>query len=300
MKVFITGANGFVGTNLGRFLLEAGHEVTALVRSQEALHKLPARVTAVVGDPTQPGKWQEAVARHDVLVNLAGATIFKRWNAAHKELVRSSRILTTRNLVEAISSGTAATLFSTSAVGYYGFTGDAELDETAPTGNDFLAGLARDWENEALHARQKGVRVVTTRFGVVLGNDGGALGQMTLPFRFFVGGPIGSGRQWFSWIHVRDLCRAYTFLMDKPDVEGPVNFTSPLPVRNKELASAIGKVLRRPAFIPAPGFMISLVLGEFGSVILNGQRVVPRVLESHGFSFQFPDVERALRDLLRG
>jgi uncharacterized protein (TIGR01777 family) len=265
----------------------------------KALRELPTDFAHVVGDPTQPGKWQESVSGHNVVVNLAGATIFRKWDEQYKSLLRSSRILTTRNVVEAIPAETGVTLFSTSAVGYYGFTDDQELDETAPAGNDFLARLAWSWEDEALQARHKGVRVVTTRFGVVLGRGGGALGQMTLPFRFFVGGPIGDGRQWFSWIHLHDLCRAYTFLLDHPRIEGPVNFTAPLPVRNKELASAIGKALGRPSFMPAPGFMISLVLGEFGEVIVKGQRVIPRVLASSDFSFRFPDIEGALRDLLK-
>jgi uncharacterized protein len=191
------------------------------------------------------------------------------------------------------------TLLSTSGVGYYGFTADEELDENSPSGNDFMAQLARDWEKEAYRAREKGVRVVTTRFGVVLGKDGGALGQMIRPFRFFVGGPLGSGEQWFSWIHIEDLIRAALFVMSRPDIDGPVNFAAPGPIRNKDLAKTIGSVLRRPSFMPAPGFMIRLVLGEFGSVILKGQRVVPGVLQSKGFNFNFPDMETALRNLLR-
>lgn len=298
MRVFITGPNGFVGTNLSRYLIDAGHEVTGLVRSEQAKEKLHPKVAVVMGQPMEPGKWQETVPGHDALVNLGGASIFKRWNSAYKKLLRDSRLLTTRNLVDAIPSSSDVTLLSTSAVGFYGFREDDELDENAPEGQDFLAVLARDWEAEALRARNKGVRVVVTRFGVVLGNDGGALAQMTLPFRLFVGGPIGSGRQWFSWIHIEDLCRAYGFVLENREIEGPVNFTSPGPVRNRELSATIGKVLGRPSFMPAPSFMMSLALGEFGSVILKGQRVIPGVLRSKGFTFNFPVVEKALRDLL--
>jgi len=298
MKVFVTGANGFVGTSLCRFLMEEGHAVTGLVRSERTCRILPAGVACVVGDPTKPGAWQESVAGYDAVVNLAGASVFKRWDEDYKALLRKSRILTTRNVVEAMPADKAMTLFSTSAVGYYGCTEDEELDEHAPAGQDFLARLAVDWEGEALEACSKGIRVVLPRFGVVLGRDGGALSQMTLPFRFFVGGPIGDGRQWFSWIHMLDLCRAYSFLFSHPEIEGPVNFTAPTPVRNKALAKALGRVLGRPSFMPAPGFMIGLVLGEFGSVILKGQRVVPRVLESRGFSFSFPQIDGALEDLL--
>jgi uncharacterized protein len=300
MKVFITGSNGFVGTNLSRILVARGHEVTALVRTEKSVGRLPGNVSIVVGDPTKPGGWQKAVQSHEVLVNLAGASIFNRWTPAYKQLLRESRLLTTRNLVDAIPAGAdpQVTLLSTSAVGYYGFTGDEELDENSPPGTDFLAVLARDWEAEALRAREKGVRAVITRFGVVLGNDGGALEQMVRPFRFFAGGPLGSGEQWFSWIHVDDLCRAALFVMCRYDVSGPVNFTAPGPVKNRNLAKSIGKVLHRPSFMPAPGFAIKLMLGEFGSVILQGQRVVPGVLSSKGFAFKFPDIEAALRDLL--
>jgi len=189
-------------------------------------------------------------------------------------------------------------LLSTSGVGVYGFTGDEELDESSPPGTDFLARLAADWEAEALKARQKGVRVVIARFGVVLGKDGGALGLMIMPFRFFVGGPLGSGEQWLSWIHVEDLCEAALFAATEERIQGPLNFAAPGPVKNRDLARIIGKVLARPSFMPAPAFMIKLVMGEMGSVILRGQRVMPRRLQAEGFNFRFPDVESALRDLL--
>lgn len=301
MRIFITGSNGFVGTNLGRFLLNAGHEVTGLVRTEAKGETLPKGISYAVGEGTQAGKWQEAVSGHDVLINLAGVPIFKKWTPAYKRLLYDTRILTTRNLVDAIpaESGSSVTLLSTSAVGYYGATGDEELGESSPPGDGFLATLALDWEGEAAKARGKGVRVVVTRFGVVLGRDGGALAQMILPFRFFVGGPLGNGRQWFSWIHIEDLCRAALFVVTDKDISGPVNFTAPGPVRNRDLARAIGKALRRPSIMPAPAFMIRLLMGEFGSVILMGQRVVPRLLQSRGFNFKFADIEASLADLLR-
>ena len=206
---------------------------------------------------------------------------------------------TTRNLVEAIPSSLdkKITLFSTSAVGYYGFHGDEELIEESPPGNDFLARLSIDWEGEALKAKEKGARVVITRFGIVLGEKGGALGQMVPLFKKFVGGPIGGGKQWFSWIHIKDLAEAFVFLMKHPEISGPMNLCAPNPVRNKDLAKTLGKVLHRPSFMPAPGFMIKLFLGEFGSVILEGQRVVPRRLLDHGFVFQYPDIGKALQSL---
>jgi uncharacterized protein len=300
MKVFMTGGYGFVGTAVTRFFLQAGHEITLVVRDEQKAGRVPPGASWVVGDPTKPGKWQESVAGHDVLINLAGATIFRRWTDSYKQIIRDSRIFTTRNLVDAIPGGAPPnlTLISTSAVGYYGSTGDEELREGSPPGSDFLADLARDWEAEALKAEKKGVRVVITRFGVVLGKGGGALQQMVLPFRFFVGGPLGSGNQWFSWIHLDDLCRADLFVMENPEIRGPLNFAAPGPIRNRDLAQAIGKALGRPAFMPAPGFMIRTILGEFGSVLLEGQRVVPGALLSKGFRFDYPDVESALRNLL--
>lgn len=298
MKAFLTGGNGFVGTNLIRHLLNGGHDVTVLLRDEKKGSRLPRQVSIVVGPSTKPGKWQEAVAGHDLFINLAGASIFKRWDEKYKQLLRDSRILTTRNLVDALPAGSRATLLSTSAIGYYGFRGDEELTETSSPGSDFLATLAQDWEAEALKAESKGVRVVITRFGVVLGQDGGALAQMTLPFRFFVGGPLGDGSQWMSWIHIDDLCRAALFVASHDKIRGPVNFAAPGPITNRDLSHTIGKILGRPSFFPAPGFMIKLVMGEFGDVILNGQRVIPKVLLENDFSFKFPTVERALKDLL--
>ena len=301
MKIFITGANGFVGGNLIRYFLKGGHQISGLVRSEAKTSGLPPGVSPVIGDPTKSGSWQDSVPGHDVLINLAGATIFQRWNEKYKRLLRDSRIFTTRNLVDAIPAENApnTTLLSTSAVGYYGFSEDQELGEDSPPGNDFLAQLAVDWEAEALKAAGKGVRVVITRFGVVLGKGDGALRQMSLPFRLFVGGPLGSGQQWFSWIHAEDLCRAAEFVIKNTSISGPVNFTAPQPVRNRELASIMGNVLGRPSFMPAPGFMIKLIMGEFGSVLLNGQRVVPRRLEDYGFRFNHPTIQEALTDLLR-
>lgn len=299
MKVFMTGGTGFVGERLTKFLLGRGHGVTIMVR-QTRSRTSDKSLDFVEADGTKPGKWQDVVAEHDLLINLAGASVFKRWDDTYKKLLRDSRILTTRNLVEAIPTEPRAeiALLSTSGTGYYGFTGDQEVDERTAPGKDFLAQLARDWEAEALKAQAKGVRVVTTRFGIVLGKNGGALKQMALPFRFFVGGPMGSGEQWVPWVHIEDLCRAMLFLAEHSGIKGPVNLTAPQPVKNKELAKAIGKVLHRPSFMPAPAFMIKLVLGEFGSVILEGQRALPTVLQEQGFSFSYPKIQDAVNQAL--
>ncbi|MBN1472832.1 MAG: TIGR01777 family oxidoreductase, partial [Syntrophaceae bacterium] len=190
------------------------------------------------------------------------------------------------------------TLFSTSAVGYYGFHQDEDLTENSAAGNDFLARLAHDWEQEALRAKEKGARIVITRFGIVLGKNGGALGQMIPLFKFFLGGPLGSGRQWFSWVHMQDLSEAFGFLLQHPEINGAVNLCSPQPVRNADLGKAIGRVLHRPSSMPAPGFMIKLILGEFGSVLLEGQRVIPRRLLDAGFKFKYADIEKALQNII--
>jgi uncharacterized protein (TIGR01777 family) len=300
MKILITGGTGFVGTQLFSRLVKDGHEVTILTRSLKGAKESPPEISYIEGDPTKKGPWQEAIQHHDAVINLAGASIFSKWTEEHKKAIRDSRINTTRNIVEGIPfhSQKQFTLFSTSAVGYYGFCGDEELIEDSLPGSDFLARIAMEWEGEALKAENKGARVVITRFGIVLGEKGGALSQMVSLFKKYIGGPIGSGKQWFSWVHIKDLSEAFAFLIKHPEISGPVNVCAPNPVRNKCLAKALGKVLHRPSFLPAPGFMVKLVLGEFGSVILKGQRVIPRKLLDNGFIFQYPDIEKALQSIM--
>jgi uncharacterized protein (TIGR01777 family) len=300
MKILITGGTGFVGTQLTSRLIQDRHEVTILTRSLKGAKGSSPGISYLEGDPTKKGPWQEAIKNHDAVINLAGASIFSKWTEEHKKAIRESRVSTTQNIVEGIPSDPSKkiTLFSTSAVGYYGFCGDEELVEDSPPGNDFLARIAKEWEGEALKAREKGARVVITRFGIVMGEKGGALSQMIPLFKKYIGGPIGSGKQWFSWVHIKDLAEAFAFLIKHPEISGPVNVCSSNPVRNKDLAKALGKALHRPSFIPAPGFMVKLVLGEFGSVILEGQRVIPRKLLNNGFVFQYPDIEKALQGIV--
>jgi len=300
MKILITGGTGFVGTQLTSRLIQDRHEVTILTRSLKGAKSPSPGISYLEGDPTRKGPWQEAIKNHDAVINLAGASIFAKWTDEHKKAIRQSRVNTTRNIVEGIPSRSERpfTLFSTSAVGYYGFCGDEELTEESPQGDDFLARIAVEWEGEALKAEDKGARVVITRFGIVMGEKGGALSQMIPLFKKYIGGPIGSGKQWFSWVHIKDLTEAFAFLLRHPEISGPFNLCSPNPVRNKDLARALGKALHKPSFMPAPGFMIKLVLGEFGSVILEGQRVIPRRLLDNGFVFQYPDIEKALQGIV--
>jgi uncharacterized protein (TIGR01777 family) len=299
MKILITGGTGFVGTQLTSRLIQDRHEVTILTRSLKGTKRSSPGISYLEGDPTKKGPWQEAIKNHDAVINLAGASIFSKWTEEHKKAIRESRVNTTRNVVEGIPFRPERpfTFFSTSAVGYYGFCGDEELTEESPHGDDFLASIAMEWEGEALKARDKGAQVVITRFGIVMGEKGGALSQMIPLFKKYIGGPIGSGKQWFSWVHIKDLAEAFTFLLKHPEISGPVNVCSPNPVRNKDLAKALGKALHKPSFIPAPGFMVKLVLGEFGSVILEGQRVIPRRLLEKGFVFQYADIHKALESI---
>jgi len=301
MKVFITGGTGFVGSYLSRKLMQEGHEVTILTRNARKAAPDRPGLAYLVGDPAQEGPWMGAVPEHDWIINLAGASIFTRWSAGHKQEIYDSRIKTTRNLVIALAAGDRRQLFcSTSAVGVYGPRGEETLTEDSPLDHDFLGELARDWEAEALQAQDLDIRTVITRFGIVLGKGGGALEQMARTFRMFVGGRLGSGEQWFSWIHQEDHARAFLFVKDHPEITGPVNFTAPNPVRNAELTEALGRVLHRPTFMTAPAFMMRLLLGEFGEVLLSGQKVLPQRLLDAGFEFQFPALEAALEDLLEG
>ena len=303
MNIFVTGGTGFVGTTMTRKLVSKGHKVTLLTRSAQKKGLLPTEGASYIeGDPTRTGAWQQSLADHDAVINLAGASIFKRWNSRTKKAIRDSRVSTTQNLVSALSArkGKETVLLSTSAVGYYGFCGDEDLDEESPGGNDFLASVSRDWETAALEAEKHGVRVILCRFGTVLGSSGGALNQLVPLFRKGLGSPLGGGKQWFSWIHEQDLVNVYIFLLEQKNISGPINCVAPVPVRNQEFTRALGKALGRPTFMPAvPGFLIKLMVGEFGSVLLNGQKVLPKRLMDMGFRFRFPNIQETLEDLLK-
>jgi uncharacterized protein (TIGR01777 family) len=302
MRIFMTGGTGFVGTTLARELTAKGHSVTVLMRKGEPARNLPPGARALQGDPTVRGAWQEEVPGHEVFINLAGASIFTRWTDEAKRVIRDSRILTTRHLVEAMAprKGKETHLFSTSGAGYYGYHGDEDLTEESPPGTEFLAMLSRDWEAEALRAKDYGVRVALMRFGIVMGESGGMLGEVLPVFRMCLGADLGSGSQWLSWIHEMDLARIFLFLLEgNLTLDGPVNCTAPEPVRNHEFTKTLGGVLGVPTFLPpVPGFMLRLMKGEFGSVILEGQRVLPQKLLRAGFQFHYPTLKEALTEIL--
>ena len=294
MKILITGGSGFVGSNLADFLLRRGHRIIAIGRSEPQHRVEHENYRFVAADTTGRGPWQKELADADAVVNLAGATIFRRWTKKYKKQIYDSRILTTRNVVEALPSNTNLTLCSASGAGYYGSRRDDILKEDEKAGSDFLAGVSMDWEQEALLASAKGVRVALMRFGVILGKNGGAMSKLIPPFKMFVGGPLGDGNQWFPWLHLDDLMSAVEFVLDHQEVSGPLNFCGPNPVRNRELAHALGEVLGRPSFMPAPAFMIRLATGEFGDVFLGSQRTLPDKLLNHGFSFKYPEIKGAI------
>jgi uncharacterized protein (TIGR01777 family) len=298
MKVFITGGSGFVGSNLTEFLLKRGHQVTAVGRSEPQHRYDPENYQFVAADTTRKGPWQKEIEDAGAVVNLAGATIFKRWTKNYKKQIYDSRILTTRHVVEALPSGTDLSLCSASGAGYYGSRGDDVLREDERAGSDFLAGVSIDWEKEALAAGAKGVRVALMRFGVILGKNGGAMSKLLPPFKMFVGGPLGDGNQWFPWLHLDDLTAAIEFVLEHQAVSGPLNFCAPQPVRNRELARALGGVLSRPSNMPAPAFMNRHALGELSDVFLGSQRTVPDQLLKHGFSFQYPEIRGAIEAIV--
>jgi uncharacterized protein (TIGR01777 family) len=300
MKILITGGTGFVGSNLAKVLVRAGHQVVAVGRSEPQPQLDQASYRFVAADTTRSGPWQKELTDADAVVNLAGATIFRRWTRKYKKQIYDSRILTTRHVVDALPSDANVVLCSASGSGYYGSRGDAVLKEDERAGSDFLARVSIDWEKEALLAGDKGVRVAVMRFGVILGRDGGAMAKLVPAFKMFVGGPLGSGNQWFPWLHLDDLMAAIVFVLEHQEASGPLNFCAPNPVRNRELAQALGKVLGRPSFMPAPAFMIRLAMGEFGDVFLGSQRTVPDRLLSHGFAFQYPEIEEAIRAVVEG
>lgn len=297
MKVFITGGTGFVGTCLAKDFLKKGHSVTATgTRPRQMVIEHP-EFFYVAADTSLPGEWQQFVEDADVVINLAGKSIFKRWSKSYKKQIRDSRILTTRHLVAALPQSRPVILFSASAVGYYGNRGEDLITEKDPPAGNFLGQLGLDWEQEASAAANKGHRVVLMRFGAVFGKGGGAFKQMVAVFKRFTGGPIGDGRQWFPWIHICDLAGAVHYILGKKHLDGPFNFCAPNPLRNREVAKAFGNVLKRPSGLTAPPFMLRLVLGEFADTLLASQRAVPDRLVQDGFVFRFPRLDGALAEL---
>ena len=298
MKLLVTGGTGFIGRPLCRALVQQGHEPFVLTRSQGAR----AHAEGVRWLPWDTEEWRRLIGQVDGVVHLAGESLTaRRWTAHQKRLIRDSRVETARRLVEAIaeSARRPSVFVSGSAIGYYGARGDEPLEETAAPGRGFLAELCQAWEAQAQRADALGVRVVRLRIGVVLGRDGGALAKMATPFRLCVGGPLGSGRQWMSWIHLDDLVGLLLWSLSRAELSGAVNATAPEPVTMRALCREVGRCLRRPSWAPVPGVVLKLALGEMADMLLTGQRVLPHVALRAGYAFRYPQVPQALRACLR-
>jgi len=287
MKVLLSGASGFIGSHLSKRLKAQGHQVLRLGRqsmdfnwSEESL--------------------QRGVSQADAVIHLAGENLFgKRWSVEQKRALRASRTETTRKLAQFVAQRKPDCFISGSAVGYYGPSTTERFNEASPHGRDFLAGVCNDWEAATSAATDAGVRTAIVRTGVVLGLDGGALQKMLPPFRFGLGGPLGDGRQWVSWVHIDDLVSLFVYLMQQPRAKGVFNGTAPNPVTMKQFASSLGRALHRPAIFPVPAPILRLALGEVADILLTGQWVEPRRTLESGFEFKFDDVDQALVDIVR-
>lgn len=305
MKVIITGGTGLIGSALAHSLVKDGHDVVILTRNaSKPVKSLPSAARLVKWDAKTGEGWYGEAEGADAIINLAGATIDPTgglWTESRKKVIRESRVKAGEAVMDAIRRATEKpkVLIQSSAIGYYGVHDDEIITETSPTGSDFPASVCRDWEASTAEVESMGVRRVVLRTGIVFAKEGGALPVLTLPFKLFAGGPVGSGQQYLSWIHMDDEIHAIRLLLEDSTTHGAYNLTAPNPICQKDFAKVAGKVLNRPSFIPTPAFAIKLVLGEAATFALDGQRVLPKALEDKRFEFRFPNLEGALRDLLK-
>ena len=300
-NVLVTGGTGFIGSRVCSALHQQGDTVHVLSRNPErAQTKVESARACYAWNPEAEKPPAEATNGIASVVHLAGETIAGKWNEEKKRRIRDSRILSTRNLVESLAAADTKPneLVCASAIGYYGDSGDEHFTEVSPAGNDFLAKVCQEWEAEAQKATDLGIRVVTVRIGLVLGLGGGLLAQVLPPFKFGVGGILGNGRQWMSWIHVNDVVGIMLHALENNEIRGPLNATAPTPVRNTEFTKTLGTVLRRPTLFPVPTFGLKLMMGEFADFIVLSQKVLPEKTEVSGYEFRHRTLESALRDLL--
>ncbi|HTY57267.1 MAG TPA: TIGR01777 family oxidoreductase [Bacteroidota bacterium] len=300
MNIVVAGGTGFIGSSLLPALSLAGHSVVLLTRHPD-LQKLPPEITPVRWDGLTQGDWGNQIGRADAVINLAGESIGAgRWTPARKRNLLESRLNATRALLEAIRAGTRkpSLFISSSAVGYYGPVESGEVGEDHPAGSGFLADLCLRWEQEASAVGELGIRVVILRTGVVLGRKGGALERMLIPFRLYAGGPIGTGKQWFPWVHRDDVEGVILFALRNESLAGPVNVVAPESVDMRTFCAALGKALSRPSWLAVPSFPLRLALGEMADMILTGQRVVPSKLRSLGYEFRHPALGGALASVV--
>ncbi len=309
MNILMTGGTGLIGRALTKALLANGHQVTILTRNPQKHQNSMPGVKLVQWNGRTPEGWSQLIETADAVINLAGASIAgeglggiltQRWSNAVKQRIRQSRTDAGQALVQAIAAAEnkPGVLIQASAVGYYGPRGGEDIPENTPPGSDYLAQVCVDWENSTQAVEALGVRRVVIRTGLVLTEEGGILPMMLLPFRLFVGGPIGSGRQGIPWIHIRDEVNAILFLLENKAAQGAYNLSAPHPVTSKQFGKVAGKVLGRPSFFPTPAFALKLALGEKATLVLDGQRAVPNRLVETGFTFAFTDLEKALHTLI--
>ena len=302
-RIVITGATGLIGKQLFNALINKGDSLTIFSRNTEKAKSIfPGAKEIVEWNYRKPEKWKSKLEDSDAVIHLAGINLFsKRWNDEFKKSIIESRQLSTKNLVDAIKSckNKPKIFISASGIGYYGDCGEKVLDEESPKGNDFLSDVCDIWENESRNTSGYGIRNVQIRTGLVLSTEDGALKQMLPPFKFFIGGHLGTGRQWASWLHINDIVDIYLFAIDNAGLSGAVNATAPNPVRMKEFANTLGKVLNRPSLFPVPKFILKLVIGEAAEVVTASQRVNEKKLNESGYIFKFDNLEDALRNLLK-
>ncbi|NTV45370.1 MAG: TIGR01777 family protein [Chlorobiales bacterium] len=305
-KIVLTGATGLIGPCLFHKLIEQGNHVTVLAREAGHAEKIiPGAARYVHWETNQTdGDWVNTLDGADAVIHLAGIPVAERWTDDHKKAIYDSRVTGTRNIVAAIGKvkNKPKTFISASAIGYYGIQSHSPdvpaLTEKTPAGSDFLAQVCIDWEAEARKAEAYGTRVALIRTGIVLSLKGGALGKMLMPYKFFVGGPIGSGKQWVSWIHIDDESEIFLFALSNPNAKGPINAVAPTPVTMDTLAHTFGKAMGRPSLFPVPMFVLHALLGDAAGVVGEGQRVIPEKLLALGFKFKFPELGMAVEDLL--
>jgi uncharacterized protein (TIGR01777 family) len=302
MRIVVAGGSGFIGKKLVSTLLQQHYEVILLSRTPEKVKKIFPAVCVEFWDAKTSKGLKNILNGIDAVINLTGESIAsKRWTVGQKQKIIASRVDSTRAIIAAIGqiSRRPSVLLNASAVGYYGDVPEGEVTEIHPKGNGFLADVCEEWEGEALKAQTSDVRVVLLRTGIVLYNDGGVLQKFLLPFHLFVGGPMGSGNQWFPWIHLQDEVNAILFALENKRISGPLNLSAPEPIRMVDFCKMLGKVIHRPSWLPVPSVVLKLALGEMAEpLLLHGQQVIPKKLIETGFAFKFPDLHSALIDIL--
>lgn len=301
MKIAIAGATGFIGKHLVTKLETLGHEYTIITRYRDrAANVFPLAADIIEWSPPGKGLEPSQLSGNDALINLTGTTVAQRWTAKVKQDIRDSRVNTTRLLANALINcdKPPAVFVNASAIGFYGSNASSDLDESSPPGSDLLSEICQAWETESQRAAFAGIRTINARIGIVLGVEGGALKSMLPPFKFGLGGPIGSGKQWMSWIHVEDVIGLIIESLANVQLSGPLNLTAPEPVTNRDFSKTLAQVLGRPAILPTPVFALKLLFGEFAQILGSGQRVLPAEALSKGYQFRFPKLRAALKDLV--